>query len=761
MKKAPQCYHDYPRFKSNNFIQRRGPQEEMSKLFRGPRNSDSPQVVSLYGMGGCGKSQLAFDYCEQFQAREPQHLIFWINASSPITLIQSLATFAQKTFKSSINVADEAAITRLFMETIESWTAPWLLVFDNFDDPDCFAQKNLDEYFPRGRHGSIIITSRHLKTRGLGHGIDVTGMTETEALELLMTRSQIERSTSNIDEGKKIVARLGRHALAVDQAGAYILRHVTIDRYLSDYEKCREKLLNESPAFSKYRRRLNENPDIETELTAMTTCELSYKQINGASKAEEDKKHFLTLLGFFDGTRILSDIFTVYGCEHRDWMTSCIGDDPPGEWKDSLFLDILKDLRDLSLLQSLEVNKDGALFSVHPLIQDWAKSRITPEARQEFTVRSTFILSSFLEQNGRRIMPLEKSQLILTQLEAARENESKYAGNLDRAQNIELANATYWFATFYKDQGRFIIAEELNRCALRGHIALLGNEHPETLNTMDSLAVILEKQGKYKEAEEMHRQTLELREKVLGNEHRETLISMNNLALVLSWQGKYTEAEEMHRQTLELRKVLGDEHLETFTSMNNLALVLEKQGKTKEAEKMYRRALELRKKIVGDEHPSTLTIMNNLAVVLKKLGKYKEAEEMHCQELELCKKVLGNEHPETLTSMNNLALVLDQQGKYKEAEELYCRTLELKEKVLDKEHPSTLMTLYNLGTLFVDCGVFPKGEDLLRQSLNGRLKVLGSEHPDIRDNLWWLRHVLKKQGKHAEAGSIAARVRDG
>ena len=34
---------------------------------------------------------------------------------------------------------------------------------------------------------------------------------------------------------------------------------------------------------------------------------------------------------------------------------------------------------------------------------------------------------------------------------------------------------------------------------------------------------------------------------VLGKEHPDTLTSMNNLALVLSQQGKYEQAEEMQR----------------------------------------------------------------------------------------------------------------------------------------------------------------------------------------------------------------------
>jgi hypothetical protein len=52
----------------------------------------------------------------------------------------------------------------------------------------------------------------------------------------------------------------------------------------------------------------------------------------------------------------------------------------------------------------------------------------------------------------------------------------------------------------------------------------------------------------------MDHQTLELREKVLGVEHPDTLASMNNLAIVFICQGDYEEAKRMHQQTLELRE---------------------------------------------------------------------------------------------------------------------------------------------------------------------------------------------------------------
>ena len=56
----------------------------------------------------------------------------------------------------------------------------------------------------------------------------------------------------------------------------------------------------------------------------------------------------------------------------------------------------------------------------------------------------------------------------------------------------------------------------------------------------------------------MNRRALEGKEKALGKEHPDTLISVNNLALVLQYQGKHEEAEQMNRRALQGReKALG------------------------------------------------------------------------------------------------------------------------------------------------------------------------------------------------------------
>ena len=109
---------------------------------------------------------------------------------------------------------------------------------------------------------------------------------------------------------------------------------------------------------------------------------------------------------------------------------------------------------------------------------------------------------------------------------------------------------------------------------------VLGKEHPDTLRSMNNLAVCLDEQKKWDEAEPLYRETLMLREMVLGKEHPDTLLTMYNLATMLADQERYEEAEQVFRETWMLsRTVLGKNHRDTLLTRDRLASVLRSQGK--------------------------------------------------------------------------------------------------------------------------------------------------------------------------------------
>jgi tetratricopeptide (TPR) repeat protein len=199
---------------------------------------------------------------------------------------------------------------------------------------------------------------------------------------------------------------------------------------------------------------------------------------------------------------------------------------------------------------------------------------------------------------------------------------------------------------------------------------VLGQEHPETLSTINNLAGLYRDQGKYVLAEPLLTNLLEVRRRVLGPEHPDTLISMNNLGLLYVYESRYAEAEPLLTQTLELRqRVLGGEHADTLVSMNNLAQLYVYERKYATAEPIYLKVVELNQRVLPSEHPRRLTTMNELTGLYVKTGKYVAAEALLREAL--------NSHDESspttwvhYSCQSLLGSSLAGQGKYAEAESL-------------------------------------------------------------------------------------------
>ena len=74
-----------------------------------------------------------------------------------------------------------------------------------------------------------------------------------------------------------------------------------------------------------------------------------------------------------------------------------------------------------------------------------------------------------------------------------------------------------------------------------------------------------------------------MRERTLGADHPDTLASVNNLAICLQTRGQLKDAEVLHRRALEAReRTLGADHPDTLASVNNLAICLKARGQLKD-----------------------------------------------------------------------------------------------------------------------------------------------------------------------------------
>src|SRR5205814_2178617 len=106
----------------------------------------------------------------------------------------------------------------------------------------------------------------------------------------------------------EIVARLGYHALAIAQAGAYISkRKILLGEFLDHFERRKHIVLKETPQMSQYRRRLNKSEE-ETSLSVFTTWELSFRQLEEDTEGV-NKADLLTLFAFFNCEDISECLF--------------------------------------------------------------------------------------------------------------------------------------------------------------------------------------------------------------------------------------------------------------------------------------------------------------------------------------------------------------------------------------------------------------------------------------------------------------------
>jgi hypothetical protein len=84
-------------------------------------------------------------------------------------------------------------------------------------------------------------------------------------------------------------------------------------------------------------------------------------------------------------------------------------------------------------------------------------------------------------------------------------------------------------ATLYA-QGNLARARKLQEQVLEERRSLLGEEHPDTLSTMNCLALTLYRQGDLMGGRKLQEQVLEARRRLLGEKHPSTLRAMGELA---------------------------------------------------------------------------------------------------------------------------------------------------------------------------------------------------------------------------------------
>ncbi|KIL64437.1 hypothetical protein M378DRAFT_586726, partial [Amanita muscaria Koide BX008] len=409
-----------------------------------PKHASGRKMFLLHGMGGIGKTQICLKFLEQHEKWFSD--IFWIDASSEHTVDLCLRQIAQEHKVHSAPSAESAL----------KWISKqndWLMFFDNADG----GYQIVEKFIPSGTGGNILITSRNRALARVTSGknsLEVTEMGKEEAIALLLMSSMVDNDSEDVGTvARKLIAALGCIPLAIDQAGAYVQScGCGLDYYLELFNKHHAKLMSdkEFTGASNYNK------------CTYGTWEISIEEIKHRAEGESNAQSLAAqsalilhnIFAFLHHDNISTVIFKNSALNFMtrkneitnglpqsitllDPKTLFLNDD--GDWDAFQFQAGIKVLLSFSLIR-----ENGAMYSVHPLVQTWSRDRMPIASILDCCQKSRSLLACSLKVDDN-----EDNHRFCTMLAPHIKRNGEYAAQMSSDnQYYDDQNETFEFIFF-------------------------------------------------------------------------------------------------------------------------------------------------------------------------------------------------------------------------------------------------------------------------------------------------------------------------
>ncbi|MCL2322973.1 MAG: tetratricopeptide repeat protein, partial [Oscillospiraceae bacterium] len=677
--------------------------DNLHRILQGEGKTLISQVISMSGLGGVGKSELARKYINKY-SQKYDNKVAWINAESYQTLVESFRRLACDKLRISTKNAnkEEKEISSIVEDVYKFFSnGKSLFVFDNAEKRRTQDDGNegIDKFLPSlpsdANKPYVLITSRNQKWGNIKVMLlDV--FTEKEAVDFIRKVLSIEDGSQE-SEIPKLAKTLQCFPLALQQAVAYIkerdtaLRNVgskfKISNYLQRYEEETRKLLDfKFP---------EDSSDLYTK-TTFTTWRVTIDKIKNNPECGNQAAEILDIIAYTAPDNIPVKMFL-----ELQYNREKLGD-------------AIELLKQYSMISS---GKEQSSVNIHRLVQQVTRLELKEQGREEKKLEEVLKLvkANLQEENLDHAVSVWNH---ISKYEELVRKFSEFPSKItEELNNSERHNQAYSFGTK---------ALELLK-------SILGPDHASTLAIMHYIALVLNVQGKYSEALQIHREVCKKRKEKLGQDHLDTLETMHHMAGTLHNLGKDEEALNIWKEVYTKRKEkLGSNDINTLRSQNCVAVALDALQRYEEVLPIKEEVYERRKKTLGPDHPDILQSRHNIAGSYFNKGDFETAYNIWNEVFEKQKIVLGSGHLGTLLTRNNMAEALSMEEKYEEALSMFHEVFEKRKEKLGLDCYETLTTLNSIADVLDRQGKRDEALKIFREVYEKikRPEILGPEHPD-------------------------------
>jgi tetratricopeptide (TPR) repeat protein len=534
--------------------------DDLAKSLGRVAESGATPVVArlLNGMGGVGKTRLALEYAWR-RAGEYAALLFVI-ADSREALQRNLAALCKVLSLPEQGETDEGRQRDAVLGWLRQHPG-WLLILDNIDSEE--AATAVEALLPQLLGGHALLTSRLAHWSGSVAALPLDVLSPEAAADFLLARTDAKRRKQTDDPAaaRTLAEELGRLALALEQAGAYIAqRRLGLAHYLSEWQSQRDKVL------AWFDPRLMQYPK-----PVAIAWQTSFDQLRRPAR------RLLQRLAWLAPEPIPESLMEV-----------------PVPGLDGAEADPFGALVELESYSLLTRAVDTPSFSVHRLVQEVTRrSQREGPAHASLTEALRWIDAAFVgDPQGVHDWPVldplaPHARAVTTHADAA-EIAEPTARLMNQAGALMFAKALH------------AEAEPLMRRALAITEACFGADHPEVTTGLNNLALLLMDTNRPREAEPLMRRAVAIDEANFGADHPNVARHFNNLALLLKDTNRLREAEPLMRRALAIDEAsFGADHPKVAFCLNNLAQLLQDTNCLQEAEPLMRRVVDIFEKSLG------------------------------------------------------------------------------------------------------------------------------------------------------------------
>jgi tetratricopeptide (TPR) repeat protein len=671
--------------------------------------------ISLYGLGGSGKTQLTLSVAEWFIDRNPGSSVLWVNAASIETCSTGLDTIL-----AACGIRAESKFI-CFM-SLKAWLEDfshgrWLMVFD---DARMETVEVFIPYLPSCTHGQVIFTSdtqavaNQLADGGASIEIGSFEFAEAEALVVATLREDLLGADEKISI-KRIIQRLDALPLAITQTVAFMNANMlSPTAYLIEMEN--DEKLSEFIAFS-------QNSTSKTPESPMTKI----KTLDTVWRLSFDKLQLKTPVG----VEILAVASFV---EAQDIPIDLITSTIP-ENTSLAIMDAIKELRNYSFItkaSSIDMFSTNSIVQLG--VQRWLKenkqywaekvlltiSKGFPDAEDSGTWKQCRVLlphalkvlgSSVTGVNG----PELSNAITILRMKIGIYNFHK--GDYSSAQqNLQIALASpennqdlveTWslraqeaLILTHREQGRNVLAHEMALKLKHSNKVRYGRKSRHTAEAYRLLSLIYQQDGKYQDSLKAAQKALDCAKAVDKKENPRSLIILRcqrRVGTLYELLCKFSEAEDALTGAALGYKARGeDKSNDALGVQYRLSWMQRAAGYYEDSAVTARECYKDYVKLLGPHHPRTLKTLYSLAVTKQSQELWEEAAGDLEAILEQCNQRpgFGPGHHYTHTLCFNLAQVYEGMGssRYAEARDMYVLALKGQKSNLAPDHLDLLLS---------------------------------------------------------------------